>query len=268
MRKNECKTKEFHLAKSTIVNTSFGTFEYYRGDFFLLRLAQSAQGYLGDISMKPEWTVCFQFCDNSINFHIWLDNAIVDQYPGLEACKNLRGKLPCISLEIERIIYSFFRTVPASDLADRFLYARVVDLLIQISIEVSEGRWGDQSISKKGDLAARAKALILEDLSTYQAVAALARKIGSSKVELQDAFKKTYGIGVGEFSRQIKMDRACELLEQTNETLQSIALSVGYNDPGNFASAFKKYFSLTPGTFRRLRKGRIFSDSQKIIEKS
>src|SRR5690606_6192522 len=117
----------------------FGTFEYYRGDFFLLRLAQSSQAYLGDISMNPKWTVCFHFKDNSINFHIWLDHTIVEQYPGLATCKNLRSTVPYISLEMERIIYSFFQVVPASDLADRFLYARVVDLLIQISIEVSEG---------------------------------------------------------------------------------------------------------------------------------
>lgn len=268
MSKCDKKAKVIHLAKSTEVATSFGCIEYYRGDFFLLQLTQPAKGYLGDITLMPEWNVCFRFSDSQISLHIWLDHTLVDQYPGLADCKDLRKLVPCISLEIERIIYSFFQQVPNNDLADRFLYARIVDLLIQISIEVSTGRWLDENASKRGELAAKAKAFIVDDLSTMQSVALIARKMGTSKVELQDAFKKTYGMGVGQFSRQIRMDYASGMLERTNETLQSIALSIGYNDPGNFANAFKKYFGQTPGAFRRLRNRKVTSDAQKVLANS
>ncbi|MCU6709933.1 response regulator [Paenibacillus sp. J5C_2022] len=60
------------------------------------------------------------------------------------------------------------------------------------------------------------------------------------------------------FLLQIRLDRACLLLEETNMTVNEIAEKVGYNDYYYFAKVFKKHIGMTP-TLRRELKGCKFS---------
>ena len=101
------------------------------------------------------------------------------------------------------------------------------------------------------EIAEKARATILSDLSIYDSVPALAEKSGTNPFTLKKVFKKYYGISVFEFSRQQRIDKAKELLLQTNYTLQTIADLVGYTEGNNFQVAFKTVVGCTPGEWRR-----------------
>jgi AraC-like DNA-binding protein len=45
--------------------------------------------------------------------------------------------------------------------------------------------------------------------------------------------------------------RTLELLEQPGLSIQDIAATLGYSDPANFGRAFKRWFGMSPGSFRK-----------------
>lgn len=53
-----------------------------------------------------------------------------------------------------------------------------------------------------------------------------------------------------QYIQRIRIQRACELIEATNDTFESISLKVGYEDISAFRKTFIKIMGLTPREFR------------------
>ena len=68
---------------------------------------------------------------------------------------------------------------------------------------------------------------------------------------LSAMFKKWSGSSIKQYIIQVKMDHAKAELTDTNHSISQIGYSIGYNDPHNFANAFKKVTGLTPGDYRK-----------------
>src|SRR6056297_181661 len=56
----------------------------------------------------------------------------------------------------------------------------------------------------------------------------------------------------GKFIKSIRLQRAAELLNQTNKLVAEICYEVGFNDQAYFSRAFKKQFGRSPSAFRKL----------------
>ncbi len=54
---------------------------------------------------------------------------------------------------------------------------------------------------------------------------------------------------------QLKIRKACELLDQTDSTIREIATQLGYDDPYYFSRIFKKTQGCSPAAYRRSVKG-------------
>jgi transcriptional regulator GlxA family with amidase domain len=63
-------------------------------------------------------------------------------------------------------------------------------------------------------------------------------------------FRAATGLKPTEYCQHVKVGKARELLEFTNGTVDHIAWTVGYQDPGAFRSAFKKITNLSPSEYR------------------
>jgi len=101
------------------------------------------------------------------------------------------------------------------------------------------------------EIAEKARALILADLSVYYSIPQLAKKVGTNPHTLKKVFYQMYGETLFEFSRRERMALAKQLLVDTNYTLQTIGELVGYSEGNNFQVAFKKVVGKTPGQFRK-----------------
>lgn len=66
-------------------------------------------------------------------------------------------------------------------------------------------------------------------------------------------FKEEFNMKFVDFIVQLRMERAQELLAETDETIQNISTRVGYANSITFGRVFKKIVGVTPGDFRRLR---------------
>ena len=49
---------------------------------------------------------------------------------------------------------------------------------------------------------------------------------------------------------QVRMERAAQLLQNTDEKTYRIAEQTGYADPNYFSYVFKRHFGLSPSKFR------------------
>lgn len=66
-------------------------------------------------------------------------------------------------------------------------------------------------------------------------------------------FKLEYDMKFVDFLVQLRMQQAERLLAETDETVQSIALHVGYANSITFGRVFKRTAGVTPGEFRKLK---------------
>ncbi len=80
---------------------------------------------------------------------------------------------------------------------------------------------------------------------------ALARLCDISKSYLCKLFKQKYGKGITEYITELRLHKACVLLEKTDHTVVSIANDTGYVDCGYFNRLFKKHFGVTPLEYRK-----------------
>lgn len=64
-------------------------------------------------------------------------------------------------------------------------------------------------------------------------------------------FKETTGVTVVEFIQKIRIQQACSLLKETNNTITSIANQVGYGNIKFFGELFKRYTGKTPSAYRK-----------------
>ncbi|SDJ94281.1 helix-turn-helix transcriptional regulator [Pseudomonas indica] len=79
----------------------------------------------------------------------------------------------------------------------------------------------------------------------------MAQLCGMTPFRFSRLFKQTHGIGFVEFVLQKRMERAKDLLCNSQMPVTSIAYTVGFKDPSYFARAFKQYFECSPSDFRR-----------------
>eukprot|EP01032_Pedospumella_encystans_P039019 gene39019-44236_t len=53
------------------------------------------------------------------------------------------------------------------------------------------------------------------------------------------------------FIREERIARGVQLLRETDIDVQDIALLIGFNNAGNFATAFRERMGVTPSAFRQ-----------------
>lgn len=81
----------------------------------------------------------------------------------------------------------------------------------------------------------------------------VARKFYLNPVYLGQLFKKETGQVFNDYLTAVRIDKAKHLLLVTDQTVNSIAQTVGYKDARNFYLAFKKQTGCTPNFFRQKR---------------
>lgn len=82
-----------------------------------------------------------------------------------------------------------------------------------------------------------------------------AAKVNLSPSYLSRVFKEKSGMGFSELLLKVRMEKACELLEDIQYKSYDIAYYVGYDNPKNFSRAFKSYYQMSPSEYRKSRLG-------------
>ena len=78
----------------------------------------------------------------------------------------------------------------------------------------------------------------------------LADELGMSRRQLQRKLREVTGESPSAFIRNIRLDRAAELLKNNAGTVSEVAYSVGFKKPGHFSELFRKRFGQPPSEYR------------------
>lgn len=80
----------------------------------------------------------------------------------------------------------------------------------------------------------------------------LSFETGIHPVHLSKEFPKYFNMGFGEYIRNIRVEKATQLLSSTKITLSEIAYDCGFADQSHFTRCFKDVFGVTPLNYRNL----------------
>jgi transcriptional regulator GlxA family with amidase domain len=86
--------------------------------------------------------------------------------------------------------------------------------------------------------------------ATDVSLGAMAERAGLEERTLLRRFRAATGLKPTEYCQHLRVGKARELLEFTNGTIDHIAWTVGYQDPGAFRATFRKITGLTPSDYR------------------
>ena len=94
----------------------------------------------------------------------------------------------------------------------------------------------------------KARTVIVSNLENEQfGVSELARALGMSRSNLHRKIKSVSGKSVSRFIREVRLNRALELLKDQDLTVSEVAFRVGFGSAAYFTKCFHDYFGFPPG---------------------
>ncbi|MCM3766127.1 AraC family transcriptional regulator [Neobacillus niacini] len=112
------------------------------------------------------------------------------------------------------------------------------------SIEVS-------SNPQKSKVVEQIKENIQENYKNEISLDHLAKFVGHSKNYICKTFKENTGMTINLYLNKVRIDKAAELLVNTDFDIAEISSDVGYNNIYHFIKTFKKIVGTSPGNFRK-----------------
>lgn len=101
---------------------------------------------------------------------------------------------------------------------------------------------------------------VVENLRHSWTVEELAQIANISKSQLAKLFQTELEISPAQYIRNLRLEKACELLETTFLRIKEIMFAVGINDQSHFVRDFKKIYDSTPTEYRNLHQKNFKAD--------
>lgn len=79
----------------------------------------------------------------------------------------------------------------------------------------------------------------------------LANQVGISSYYLAHAFKVTTGLSPHQYVLRCRLDKAQQLLQETQMPIATIAYEVGFGNQSHMTTVFRKTLQTTPGLYRK-----------------
>ncbi|MCU1676068.1 MAG: helix-turn-helix transcriptional regulator [Frankiales bacterium] len=98
-----------------------------------------------------------------------------------------------------------------------------------------------------------AVAIVDVEFASDLALDDIARRVASSRRQLQRAYAEIGNTTFREHLAAVRMERAAELLGNRRLTVREVAHRVGYRQPAQFAKAFRRHHGVAPSDYRTRR---------------
>ncbi|CAI9003508.1 Transcriptional regulator, AraC family [Pseudomonas chlororaphis] len=199
-------------------------------------LAES--GLLAGRSATTHWTSAKQFAERYPNIRLNADKPIVDDgdlitTAGLMAWSELGLRM------VDRLLGPSIASGTA-----RFL-------VIEHSDSASQCGSNFAPILGHGDAAIlKVQHWLQANGAVDVSLAVMAQQAGLEERTFLRRFRAATGLKPTEYCQHLRVGKAREMLEFTNGTIDHIAWTVGYQDPGAFRATFKKITGLAPSEYR------------------
>lgn len=172
---------------------------------------------------------------------------------GNNAPAMMSSRHPALTPEMKAMVWEILQDMYIAPVRKIRLEVKALELLEaaleQISLnELGAGqlRLSDEDTEK----IRKAREYLVQHLDSRITLKSLAREVGTNIFKLKTGFKRLYGATVFHFLWEERMQKARKLLLETHTPVHKIASAVGYHNPANFATSFKKRFGYPPSSLR------------------
>ncbi|MEB8432772.1 AraC family transcriptional regulator [Cocleimonas sp. KMM 6892] len=98
---------------------------------------------------------------------------------------------------------------------------------------------------------------ITENYSSQFSMADIAKRTGMDSSQFSRYFSKASGNTFTGFVNRLRINKACQLLMETDQYISTICYHVGYNNVANFNRRFIEIKNMTPSDYRKQSKNRF-----------
>lgn len=152
--------------------------------------------------------------------------------------------------EIEHVYQELYTHLEHPSLP--FLRLKILELLYRF--QSRQTTWEENHEYLSGATAERIKHVrehLIRDLEHRTNLKDLATEHDLSLTQLKDGFRQIYGETPYAYLRGYKMQRAQQLLRETDRKISEIALELGYQNPSKFSEAFYDVTGCKPNAYRQ-----------------
>lgn len=204
------------------------------------------EGRGGQVNKNQAAVICSQ---NSHAFAAFEDNQFIVADVPLQWA-NMLDRLPAF-LPLSPALTSYIHFI-ATRLQSAPLTEQTQQQILMLLLDLmSEQLQTDIKIDKRVNLA---RAFLDAHVSNKVELVDVAGACHLSVRQLSALFKQQMGMSPVQYLQQVRMKHAANLLTQSNDSIQLVAESVGYNNLAAFSDRFKKHFGHAPSYFRQNNK--------------
>jgi AraC family transcriptional regulator of adaptative response / methylphosphotriester-DNA alkyltransferase methyltransferase len=109
------------------------------------------------------------------------------------------------------------------------------------------------TVRHRTSLFEEATAIVDEDFASELSLDEIARRVASSRRQLQRSYAEIGRTTFREHLTAVRMERAAEMLAGRGLTVREVARRVGYRQPAQFAKAFRRHHGVSPSAYRGRR---------------
>lgn len=230
----------------TIFAVEQGQFAYRFGE-------HEGEGGFGDLIVCPPGTAFYRRTLTALTFHfiqfVW------EEEGDPEEDALLAGRWPVRDTERLRSTYrymrSFGRGMQGEPALGRMKHM-VEDLWRLLEIERSSAEHNRQSAeTRSGPQMQQARQWLEDHACTSISMNKLARLLELTPVQLTRQFRSAYGATPSKFVTELRLNRACRLLEDSTQSIDLIAQQCGYENGFYLSRVFTAKLGITPSKYRR-----------------
>lgn len=177
-----------------------------------------------------------------------------ERFPDIECTGNVfeidRKRYTCaggttsIDLMLE-IVREDFGTALANEIANQFHHERIR------SASDRQRVGPERDLAGKSEKLRRVVELMADNLEQPLSAVRLAKSVGLSVRQIERLFLRHLNMTPGRYYMTLRLERARELLRQTNAPILDVALATGFTSHSYFAQSYRAQFSRSPSDERR-----------------
>lgn len=141
--------------------------------------------------------------------------------------------------------------------ADNFIFNMIsqIDMLDEIEAQIiNELEVFYEHIEKENTNKIVAEIKDVIDKNYYKpdlSIISISNELHVSRAHLCSVFKRNTGKTINKYITDYRIEKAVEILKESDTKLYEVAISVGFTDQNYFTKIFKKKFKMTPSEYRR-----------------
>lgn len=157
---------------------------------------------------------------------------------------------------IYKEVYEEIRKVNETDLnekIDKIYFCRTIQEISEILNNIINKleEQSSKGMSNERHDVEMVKNYIYKNYGSDLSLDKLAEYVYMTPSYLSSIFKKTTNMGINNFIKNYRMEKARDMLENTNIRIKDIGNRVGYTNISYFCQSFREFYGLTPEKYRQ-----------------